>query len=61
MTPDQRAPRATDEFLTVSEVAAALKLNHQTIRKWIDAGTLPALRASSSADACASCAVISMS
>jgi excisionase family DNA binding protein len=34
---------ATDEFLTVAEVAAILKLNQQTVRNWIDAGTLPAL------------------
>jgi excisionase family DNA binding protein len=38
------APKATDEFLTVAEVAALLKLNEQTIRNWIDAGTLPAVR-----------------
>src|SRR6201999_1548815 len=35
----------TDEsYLTVAEVAATLKLNQQTVRNWIDAGTLPALR-----------------
>jgi excisionase family DNA binding protein len=34
----------TDEVFTVSEVAALLKLNEQTIRNWIDAGSLPALR-----------------
>lgn len=33
-----------DEFMTVAEVAAILKLNQQTVRNWIDAGTLPALR-----------------
>ncbi len=33
-----------DEFLTVAEVAGILKLNPQTIRNWIDAGTLPAVR-----------------
>jgi excisionase family DNA binding protein len=33
-----------EEFLTVAEVAERLKLNQQTIRNWIDAGTLPALR-----------------
>jgi excisionase family DNA binding protein len=33
-----------EEFLTVAEVASALRLNQQTIRNWIDAGTLPALR-----------------
>ena len=34
----------TDEFMTVAEVAAILKLNQQTVRNWIDAGTLPAVR-----------------
>ena len=35
----------TDEtYLTVAEVAATLKLNQQTVRNWIDAGTLPAVR-----------------
>jgi excisionase family DNA binding protein len=33
-----------DEFMTVAEVAAILKLNQQTVRNWIDAGKLPALR-----------------
>lgn len=33
-----------DEFLTVAEVAEKLKLNQQTIRNWIEQGTLPALR-----------------
>lgn len=33
-----------DEFLTVAEVAEVLKLNPQTIRNWIDQGSLPALR-----------------
>lgn len=32
-----------DELLTVAEVAAILKLNQQTIRNWIDQGSLPAL------------------
>ena len=32
-----------DEFLTVAEIAAVLKLNQQTVRNWIDAGKLPAL------------------
>ena len=32
------------EFLTVAEVAQTLKLNQQTIRNWIDQGSLPALR-----------------
>lgn len=35
---------ANEEFLTVAEVAGILKLNPQTIRNWIDAGTLPAVR-----------------
>ncbi len=33
-----------DTFLTVAEVAEMLKLNQQTIRNWIDQGSLPALR-----------------
>jgi excisionase family DNA binding protein len=32
-----------DEFLTVAEVAGVLKLNQQTVRNWIDQGSLPAL------------------
>lgn len=36
--------QSNDSFLTVAEVAALLKLNQQTIRNWIDAGTLPAVR-----------------
>jgi excisionase family DNA binding protein len=35
---------AQDEFLTVAEVAELLKLNQQTVRNWIDAGALPAVR-----------------
>jgi excisionase family DNA binding protein len=31
-------------FLTVAEVAATLKLNQQTVRNWIDQGSLPAVR-----------------
>jgi excisionase family DNA binding protein len=39
------AEHETEEsYLTVAEVAATLKLNQQTVRNWIDAGTLPALR-----------------
>ena len=30
--------------MTVAEVASILKLNQQTVRNWIDSGTLPALR-----------------
>jgi len=33
-----------DEFLTVAEIARILKLNQQTVRNWIDQGSLPALR-----------------
>lgn len=33
-----------ESFLTVAEVAELLKLNQQTVRNWIDAGSLPALR-----------------
>jgi excisionase family DNA binding protein len=33
-----------EEFLTVAEVAQTLKLNQQTVRNWIDQGSLPALR-----------------
>jgi excisionase family DNA binding protein len=30
-----------DELLTVAQVAERLKLNQQTVRNWIDKGTLP--------------------
>jgi excisionase family DNA binding protein len=33
-----------ESFLTVAEVAEKLRLNQQTVRNWIDAGSLPALR-----------------
>ena len=33
-----------EEFLTVAEVAETLKLNQQTVRNWIDQGSLPAVR-----------------
>jgi excisionase family DNA binding protein len=33
-----------DELLTVADVAATLKLNQQTVRNWIDQGSLPAFR-----------------
>jgi excisionase family DNA binding protein len=33
-----------EELLTVAEVAETLKLNQQTVRNWIDQGSLPALR-----------------
>ena len=32
------------ELLTVAQVAELLRLNPQTIRNWIDAGTFPAVR-----------------
>jgi excisionase family DNA binding protein len=33
-----------ETFLTVAEVAELLKLNQQTVRNWIDQGSLPAVR-----------------
>jgi excisionase family DNA binding protein len=33
-----------ETYLTVAEVAEKLKLNQQTVRNWIDQGSLPALR-----------------
>lgn len=33
-----------NSFMTVAEVAETLKLNQQTVRNWIDQGSLPALR-----------------
>jgi len=33
-----------ESFLTVAEVADWLKLNQQTVRNWIDQGSLPAVR-----------------
>ncbi|MFZ1996630.1 MAG: helix-turn-helix domain-containing protein [Solirubrobacteraceae bacterium] len=33
-----------DEYLTVQEIAEHLKLNQQTVRNWIDQGSLPAVR-----------------
>ena len=33
-----------ESFLTVAEVAERLKLNQQTVRNWIDQGSLPAVR-----------------
>ena len=38
------APSWDDEYLTVNEIAQHLKLNPQTVRNWIDAGSLPAVR-----------------
>ena len=43
MSSDHRPPSTTDEFLTVHEVAALLKLNPQTVRNWIDQGKLAAV------------------
>jgi excisionase family DNA binding protein len=37
-------PEAEETYLTVAEVAEVLKLNQQTVRNWIDQGSLPALR-----------------
>ncbi len=33
-----------DWFMTVAQVAETLKLNQQTVRNWIDQGSLPAFR-----------------
>jgi excisionase family DNA binding protein len=33
-----------DEYLTVAEIAEHLKLNQQTLRNWIELGSLPAVR-----------------
>jgi excisionase family DNA binding protein len=33
-----------DDSLTVADIARILKLNQQTVRNWIDQGSLPALR-----------------
>ena len=33
-----------ESLLTVAEVADMLRLNQQTVRNWIDAGSLPAIR-----------------
>ena len=38
------AEEPRESFLTVAEVAQILRLNQQTVRNWIDAGTLPATR-----------------
>lgn len=37
-------PDLEDSYLTVAEVAEKLKLNQQTVRNWIDQGSLPAVR-----------------
>jgi excisionase family DNA binding protein len=36
--------QAEESYMTVAEVAETLKLNQQTVRNWIDQGSLPALR-----------------
>ncbi len=41
---NHRESLGDDTFLTVAEVAELLKLNQQTVRNWIDQGSLPALR-----------------
>ena len=33
-----------ESYLTVADVAELLKLNQQTVRNWIDQGSLPAVR-----------------
>src|SRR5580658_8851435 len=33
-----------ESFLTVAQVAELLQLNQQTVRNWIDQGSLPAVR-----------------
>jgi excisionase family DNA binding protein len=40
----ERGELAEESFLTVAEVADLLKLNQQTVRNWIDQGSLRALR-----------------
>jgi excisionase family DNA binding protein len=40
----ERSGLQEESFLTVAEVAEMLKLNQQTVRNWIDQGSLPALR-----------------
>jgi excisionase family DNA binding protein len=37
-------PDLDESYLTVAEVAEVLKLNQQTVRNWIDQGSMPALR-----------------
>jgi excisionase family DNA binding protein len=40
----RRPPNSHDEFLTVAEAAAYLRVNPQTVRNWIDQGSLRAVR-----------------
>jgi len=44
MTGAAKPPTTVDQLLTVAEIAATLRMNQQTIRNWIEAGTLPAIR-----------------
>jgi excisionase family DNA binding protein len=39
-----KPPTSADQLLTVAEIATILRMNQQTIRNWIEAGTLPAIR-----------------
>jgi excisionase family DNA binding protein len=34
-------PSASPQFLTVNDAAALLKVSEMTIRRWIDAGSIP--------------------
>ncbi|WP_127480587.1 helix-turn-helix domain-containing protein [Nocardioides pantholopis] len=34
----------SDDFLTVPEVAQRLRVNPATVRRWIEAGTIPAVK-----------------
>jgi excisionase family DNA binding protein len=38
------ASGSPESYLTVADVAELLQLNQQTVRNWIDQGSLPALR-----------------
>ena len=38
--------RVNEEYLTIDEAAAAVKVNHQTIRRWLKSGKLSGLRTS---------------
>jgi excisionase family DNA binding protein len=46
MTPNKpkRSLDLTDELFTVAEVASILKVNQQSVRNWIDGGSIQALR-----------------
>jgi excisionase family DNA binding protein len=41
---EDRIAWSHERLLTVAEVARLLQLNHQTIRNWITAGTLPSVK-----------------